>query len=144
MRPVIKGLLVGCVALIVLAGIVVIVGVRLVRKNAGRLTDEMAQMRTQGEQFGRSASESACVTEAMSRFRNNTSFFREPHTRMWLSSCLESSQRDSAFCAEVPPADEIMRSVRWRMDECSRLGFGGDNRCQRILAEVQTHCGKSR
>jgi len=140
MRPVIKGLLVGCAALLVLAGIVVFVAVRFVQANKGKLQAQAAQVRAQGQEFGRSATESACVAETMSTYRNDSSILGEARARIWLSACLETSRRGSTFCAGVPSNDEIMRTVTWRLTECSRIGLDGDKGCTRILAEVQKHC----
>src|SRR5687768_16399063 len=143
MRPVIKGWFIGCAVLLVLAVIAVLAGIRYVRQNKGRLQAQAAEVRAQGREFGRSANESACVAKAMSDYRNDSAIFGEVRVRIWLSGCLESTPRDSGFCASVPPTAEIMRTVKWRLSECSRIGLDADKGCTRILTEVQEHCEKA-
>lgn len=110
----------------------------------GRVQAQAAQVRAQGQEFGRSATDAECVAETMRTYRKDSSILSQVHARIWLSGCLESSRRDSGFCASVPPEKEIMRSVTWRLAECSRAGLDGDRGCTRVLAEVQKHCDKSR
>jgi hypothetical protein len=113
MKPLAKGLLAGCVVLIVLAGIGVLLGVRWVNANKGRLRAQAEQVRTEGQQFGRTATTSACVAKAMENYRTDTSLLGEARSRIWLGACLDSSTPEDAFCAGIPPGrDHAYRTRR--------------------------------
>ncbi len=140
MKPLAKGLLTGCIVLLVVAAIAVFAGVRWLNANKGRLRAQADQARAEGREFGHSATASACVAKAIETYRGDMSFIGEARARVWLNGCLGSSTPESAFCAQVPPKDEIMRTVTWRLGECSRLGLDADKGCTRILQEVQAYC----
>lgn len=140
MKPLAKGLLTGCIVLLVLAAIAVFAGMRWLNANKGRLRAQADQARAEGREFGRSATATACVAKAIETYRGDMSFIGEARARVWLNGCLGTSTPEGAFCAQVPPKDEIMRTVTWRLGECSRLGLDGDKGCTRILQEVQVYC----
>jgi hypothetical protein len=143
MKPLTKGLLTGCAVRVVPAALAVVVGVRWLNVNGDRLNARVEQARAEGREFGRSATASASVAKGIEVYRGDTSFFGETSARRWLASCLENSTPESALCAQVPPKEEVRRTLTWRLAECSRLGMEGDHGCRRILEEVQTYC-KSR
>ncbi|MGZ5442954.1 MAG: hypothetical protein ACXW5U_12950 [Thermoanaerobaculia bacterium] len=140
MKPLVKGLLIGCLVLVVIASIALIAAVRWLGANKDRLRAQADEVRTEGRVFGRSATTSACVAKTFDTYRSDTSFVTEARARVWLIGCLETSTPEPAFCAQVPPTAEIMRTVNWRLGECSRLGLDGDKGCTRILTEVQKFC----
>jgi hypothetical protein len=140
MKPVVKGLLAGCVVLLVIAGIAAIVVVRWIRANKDRLRAQAAEVQAEGQAYGKSVSAPDCLAKAMERYRAETVLVGEVRVRIWLKGCLENSAPDAAFCDPVPPDSEILRTVTWRLSECSRLGLDGDKGCTRILQEVQRYC----
>ena len=140
MKPVVKGLLIGCGVLFVAAVIAIIVAVQWFRANKDKIREQADQQRAEGREFGRTAATPACVAKAMELYRADSSLLREVRIRVWLGGCFESAAPDPALCTGVPPTSEIMRTVQWRLSECSRLGLDGDKGCTRILQEVQRHC----
>jgi hypothetical protein len=140
MKPLAKGLLTGCIVMLVVAAIAAFAGMRWLNANKGRLRAQADQARAEGREHGRSATASACVAKAMETYRGDMSFIGEARARVWLTGCLETSTPEDAFCAQVPPKDEIMRTVTWRLGECSRLGLDADKGCTRILQGVQSYC----
>lgn len=140
MKPLAKGLLTGCIVLFVIAAIAVLAGVRWVRANKERLRAEADLVRAEGRDFGRSATAPACVVKALETYRGDVSIIGEARARVWLTGCLESTTPETAFCSRVPPTSEIVRTVTWRLAECTRLGLDGDKGCTRVLQEVQRYC----
>lgn len=140
MKPVVKGLLVGCGIVLFLGVAGVIASVYFWKKNEGKIRAQADAARAEAREFGRTATDSQCVAAAMDRYRADTSFIGEAKSRVWLTGCLETSRAESAFCTGVPPTSEIMKTVTWRLGECSRLGLDGDKGCTRILTEVQDYC----
>ena len=142
MKPVVKGLLIGCV-LLIFAGLVVILGaVWFFQKNKGRIKAEAERVQTDAREFAQNATTSQCVANAIDRYRNDESILGETRARVWLSECLDNATPDPNLCTQVPRNDEIMRTVRWRLAECARLGLDNDKGCTRILTEVQNYCEK--
>lgn len=142
MKTWVKVLLGGCLLLMAVAFVAVFLGVRWFQSNKDDLMAKAQAMRAEGQAFGRSATASACVAKAIENYRGDTSLMREVRTRVWLTGCLETATPESELCTGVPPTSEIMRTVRWRMSECSRLGLDGDRGCTRVLEEVQRYCRK--
>lgn len=140
MKPVYKVLLGGCIVMIVVIIGVAIFAVRMFQTNKGKLRAKADEVRTEAMQFGRTATEEQCVAEAFNRYRSDQSLMSEVRARLWLAGCLETSRRDPAFCEAVPPTGEILRTVTWRLAECSRRGFEADKGCTRMLTEIQNHC----
>ena len=140
MRPVVKGLLIGCTAVLILAVVAIVAAVRFVSSKKEQFRAEGSQIRARAQEFGRSVSEPACVAEAMRQFRENGSIANRLRVRLWLTGCLETSTPERDFCGNVPPKDAIARTVAWRLGECARLGFPNDNACTNILASVQDYC----
>ena len=142
MKPVVKGLLIGCPILLLVAVIAAIVVVPRISKVMESTMADMEKVRAEGREVGRvmNASSSACVGEAMRMYGGSRR--KELRARYWLEGCLETSTRDPGFCSDVPPISENMKTATWRMSECTRLGFGGDKGCARILVSIQRYCEK--
>ena len=143
MKPWVKVLLGGCLVLMVVGFVAVFMGVRWFQSNKDELMAKAKAVRAEGEEYGRSATASACVAKAIETYRADSAVMREVSARLWLSGCLDTATPESELCTGVPPTSEIVRTVTWRMRECSRLGLDGDRGCTRILEEVQRYCEKS-
>jgi len=144
MKPVVKGVLIGCSVLVVL-GVAAIVAIGwFVKTRSGDLVAKGKVIHSEGATFGRGTSESQCVATAMDRYRNDRGVVGGIKQRVWLSGCLETSTVETNFCDGVPAQDAIAGTVAWRVARCSDLGFAGDSTCPNILAEVQTYCGGAR
>src|SRR6185369_5697260 len=106
MKPAVKGILIGCSVLTVIA-IACILSVGVFVKSKG--TDWIArgkEARAEGEAFGRGVSESVCVSEAMARYGRDRGMISGVKHRLWLSGCLQTSRLDPEFCTSVPPDSE--------------------------------------
>jgi hypothetical protein len=143
MKPVAKIFLIGCGVMFVLAVVAVALAARWFSANKDRLRVEADQVRAEGRTFGRASTSPGCVAAALDRYRNDRSLVGQIRTRVWLTGCLEGAPFDSAFCAGVPPREEIMRTVTWRLDQCSRHGLEGDADCAKLLTAVQEHCERA-
>ena len=140
MKPVVKGLLIGCSVLAVLAIAVIVAVGFFVKSKSADLIERGQEMRTEGETFGRGTTESMCVSEAMRRYSADRGIISGVKQRLWLAGCLETSKFEPSFCASVPPDSEIRRTAEWRVNQCSTFGLSGDSACPNVLAEVQTYC----
>lgn len=141
MKPVVKGVVIGCSVLLVLGAAAAVAIGWLLKSKSRDFVAKGKAMRSEGAQFGRDLSESQCLAEAMARYRKSTGMVSGIRQAVWLGACLETSAIDTGFCANVPPEDELVRTVAWRVARCADLGFSGDSTCPNILAEVQRYCG---
>ena len=136
----VKGVLIGCGILLLIAAVGVFLAVRYVSKNQDEWVARGTEVRDAGSAFGRSNTESACVGESLNRYRGDRSIMGAIRTRIWLSGCLETSTVEPEFCANVPPESEIMKTANWRVAQCAQKGLQGDSSCPNVVAEVQTYC----
>ena len=142
MKPVVKGLVIGCVVLVFLAIVAIAAGVWYVRENKDRFMAAGQKVRAEGQEHGKTSTEDGCVTAALARYEDDRSLTGQITARVWLTGCLETAPRDPAFCASVPPKNELTRTITWRLRECKRLGFEDDSACPNILNAVQDHCAR--
>ncbi|HUR81607.1 MAG TPA: hypothetical protein VM733_12630 [Thermoanaerobaculia bacterium] len=127
------------------AGFVVLVAgiifaARWVRQRGEALKPEGAQVSAEARAFGEGKDAGACVAESMRRLQSARGFMGEARVRVFLRSCLEAATVTPEACAGVPKREEILKTVRWSMDECARRGRPKDQRCTRILGELQERC----
>ena len=140
MKPVVKGVIIGCSVLLVISVAAVTAVFWLVSSKKDKLMAQAQAIRSEGNEFGKGVSEPKCVDEGVSRYGNNRGVVGVIRSSVWMGGCLESSAFDSGFCAGVPSDDEIARTVTWRVEQCRGRGFAGDPNCQNIFAEVQRYC----
>jgi hypothetical protein len=142
MKPVVKGLLIGCGVLIAI-GIIGVVGlVWFVNANKDKLIAQGKEVESEGMQFGKNVAEPKCVDEALSRSMKDSGITGTIRSSIWLDGCLASSAFTDGFCDSVPSDDEITRSVIWRNEQCRNRGFAG-GQCGNVLAPVQKYCHSS-
>ena len=124
------------VGLILLVSIVT--GVRVYR--AVQHLDEYTEA---GNRFGRGKDNAACLQEALSRHKRDSSMGGALAARTFLESCLEASQPTQGFCDNAPHEVEIMKTIVWIRNQCSQAGMAGDSNCQKFFARVQEYCERS-
>ena len=140
MKPAVKGILIGCAIVFVLA-VVFVGGVAWFVKTKGPGLVEGAKSATNdGKAFGTGKRESECVTEAMSQHRTNRSMMGTMSQALWLDACLEASTPEPEFCTGVPLTSEFTKTISWRLAKCNEFGFRGDSACQSLVQQVQIYC----
>lgn len=140
MKPVVKGVIIGCSVVLFISIIVVTALVWFVGSKKDELMAQGTAIRAEGNGFGKGVSEPKCVDEAVARYGNNRGVVGVIRNSVWLGGCLEISAFDAGFCAGVPSGDEFARTVTWRVEQCRNRGFAGDSNCPNLFAEVQRYC----
>ena len=135
----IRGLLIGCAVLVVIAIAIGAAGLWWVHGHKDQLLAQGKAIVTEGETFGKGVPEPRCVDEALSRYRKDSGFTGTIRSSIWLDSCLKTSAFTDGFCDGVPADNEITRSAFWRNEQCSKRGFTG-GQCGNVLAPVQKYC----
>ena len=139
MKPVVKGLLIGCAILAVL-GVAAGAGiVWWISTNKDQLLARGKSLQTEGETYGKGVGEPRCVDEALARSIKDSGLTGTIRSSLWLDGCLRTSAFSDGFCDGVPSDDEITRSAFWRNEQCSKRGFAG-GQCANVLAPVQKYC----
>ncbi|HEY8461771.1 MAG TPA: hypothetical protein VIM99_15380, partial [Blastocatellia bacterium] len=64
-------------------------------------------------------------------------------TAAFLGVCLQASEPSPGFCDGVPPENEALKSINWRLRKCADAGLQGDQGCQQLFSVVQKYCDKS-
>ena len=142
MKPLAKGLLIGCGS-VALLGIAAVVAVVLwFRAHGQELEAEGHAAHDAGAKAGAALMDGQCVDAALADYAKDRGMFSAVQARVWLAGCLGAARPTQGFCDGVPPESEIMRSATWRVARCDAHRLGGDSTCPNILAEVQQHCDR--
>lgn len=140
MTPAVKGLLIGCVVLVLL-GVIVLVAVGwYVKQKAPEVLANAQAAQSEGSLFGNDVSESQCVSNALERYRANPGLAAAMTQSLWLDGCLETSQVEQNFCDGVPAESEIIKSATWRVATCEESGILQDATCPNLAGRVQSYC----
>jgi hypothetical protein len=98
----------------------------------------------EGEAFADGKEVAQCVDEAVSRVGKCDGLPCEIAVRLFLTGCTAKAAPSPQICTNMPPRSEMMRSVRWSMDECNRRGLPKSQPCARLLQEVQRYCANQK
>jgi hypothetical protein len=96
--------------------------------------------RDEGQTFAAGRNGSDCVDESLRRVRECSGIACEVRVRAFLDGCLDAAAESPQLCEAVPPRGEIVRTVRWSLDECARRGLPNSQPCSRVLQDLQKYC----
>src|SRR5438046_585758 len=93
----------------------------------------------EGRDFGRTAQNEACVDEALTRNKKNSSFGAAISTQLFLQGCLKASQETPGFCTGVPKPTQIIEGPKWQIQKC-RERAPNDEFCPQVFQKVEEYC----
>lgn len=134
------------ILLIVFGILVLLVGLGVggivwwVASNKDRIVAEGKQSIAEGESFGASHDQNACVDETIRKGSACDGVMCEAQTKIFAKTCLTRAQKTPGFCDGVPPQGEIMKTSFWLIEECRRRGKPDNQRCSRLLQVVPEAC----
>lgn len=134
--------------IIVLAVVAVLVvlfagaGFFLWKKHGRELIEEGKQTLAEGRETGGRTDNAGCVSETLVRYSQAQGIAGAIKHSLFLRSCLESSSPTPGFCDQVPKSTELMRSARWKLEQCDASGLSGDDGCNQLFEQVQRYCEK--
>jgi hypothetical protein len=140
MKPLAKGLLIGCGTVVLLVAAAAVGLVWFVNENKGEWMAQGRAVRDEGARAGAQLGGAACVDRTFARYASKRGIGAAIDARVWLDGCLAASPTGGDACPGVPSTGEISRSITWRLAECERRGLGGDSSCSSVLQGVQTFC----
>jgi len=95
----------------------------------------------EGEAFAATHDASQCVDEGIKRLSSCSGLTCEIGARTFLGTCMtKAANAPPQFCSGVPRRSEIIRSAKWRIEECGRRGQPNNQACGRLMQEVQLYC----
>lgn len=97
-----------------------------------------------GQKYGRTADNAACVDEGFVRYKKDTSLQNVITAKSFLTGCLQTSRETPNFCNSVPGQFEFQEGARWKADQCRERGLGSDQNCQQMFDAVIQHCQQKR
>jgi hypothetical protein len=103
---------------------------------------EGKKIQDEAQTFAAGKTTSDCVDESLRRLRDCSGIACEVRARVFLVGCLSAAGESPQLCDAVPPRSEIIRSVRWSLDECRRRGMPNSQPCSRLMQELQRDCDR--
>jgi hypothetical protein len=94
---------------------------------------------TEGTEYGKKTDNQGCLTEALSRYRQNRGITGSMSANLFVRGCLESSRPAPGFCDSVPRPFDILKSAQWQAKQCKDAGLS-DSYCGQIFSQVQQYC----
>jgi hypothetical protein len=134
------------IVLLVLAGLglLLVAGVLgfawWLNRNMDELRSTAEATQALGAEFGQGRAASACVVEAIARVDRCDGMICELGEQRFLAGCLGVALTPPDFCREVPKNDEILASVKYRLQVCLAHEARDQEVCSRLLDAVQSHC----
>jgi hypothetical protein len=136
-----KGLIISVILLVVVIVAGVAAGIYWLSAHSGEFFEKTRQSMVEGQKFGKATDNQGCLTEAISRHKQNPGFSGALSTQIFLQGCLRASHETPGFCNDIPKRTEFMKSALWQKQQCSRYGLH-DTYCAQIFGQVQTFCEK--
>jgi hypothetical protein len=130
-------------------GLVAVVGVAAIvgaawywwKKNGTEFVETTKAAMDEGHESGRQLKESECLDLAVEKHKAEASdtFNGAVRNSLWLTACLEASQPQQKFCADVPAETEFIKLSIWVSQSCSQRNLS-DPYCQTLFQNVAKYC----
>jgi hypothetical protein len=136
-----KTIVIGCVALVLLAGAVVVCavgGIFMLGINA--VVDKAEQ---EGVAFGKSTDQQGCQDEAFRHLRaaiKKNDLLKGHEVSIFINGCFQSCKPTVGYCTNAPKEDAFFSTLEWSKSQCVKEGFGDDHDCPDIFIEVSNAC----
>jgi hypothetical protein len=140
MKPLAKGLLIGCGTIVLLGLISVGAIVWYFHTHGDELMAQGKAVMEEGARAGATATGPQCVDGGIDRYSKQRGFTGGIQSRLWLEGCLRASASAREACVGVPAETDFLRSATWRVEQCDKRGLSGDQTCPSILAGLQKFC----
>lgn len=135
-----KALIIVAIIIIVLIAGVIGAGVFWWMRNKDALIARAKDVATEGKNFGSQSDNQACVDESITRYKREPGLGNGISTGIFMRTCLDASRPTPGFCDEVPKVTDFVKSARWRVQQCERIGLAQDSYCQQLFQQVQSFC----
>ncbi len=133
---------------LILLGVVVLIGVLVVggavwwfSANKERLVAMGREAEADATEFAPGHDQDACVGEALRKTDACDGIMCEAKTKIFLERCIRKATSTPGFCDGVPQQGEIMKTVTWVQEQCTKRGRAADDqKCSRVMQGVPLAC----
>ena len=139
--PQTKSIVIGCIALVLMAGVLVACGVGGIFFLGLMGVAEKAEQ--QGMEFGKSTDQQGCQDEALRHLRaaiKSHDLIKRREVSVFTNGCFQSCKPTFGYCTNVPKQDPLFGDVEWSKSQCAKQGFGDDDACPDVFTEVSDAC----
>jgi len=136
-----KTIVMGCIAMVLLAGVLVACGVGAIFMLG--LTGVADKAEHAGVEFGKSTDQQGCEDEALRRLRvaiKNHDLIKRREVQLFINGCFQSCKPTVGYCADAPKQDAFFENLEWSKSQCAKEGFGDDDACSTVFMEVSDSC----
>ena len=139
-------IVIGCVGLVAAAFVIivcVIVGIFYLG-----LSSDVDKTEAAGLEYGKSSDQRGCQQESLRRLRTalkSHDIVKRREAQIFAYGCFETCRATTEFCVDAPKEDDFFVINKWAQDQCQKEGFGSDDACLSVFAEVADAClGRTR
>ena len=141
-----KNIAIGCIAAVVLVGVIVACGVGGIFWLG--LTGVVEKADNEGVEFGKGTDQRGCRDESLRRLRaalRNRDLIKRREVELFAYGCFESCRATPDFCNGTPKEDAFFAVRAWSQEQCQKEGFGSDDACVDVFTAVSNVClGKTK
>ena len=101
----------------------------------------LQQARDAGLAVGKTMDDNGCWQEALKRQKGAKDFAATLQNNSFLLACLAAASNPPNFCDGVPLPGEMIESIAWTNQRCSKLELGKSD-CQGLMRTLQTYCSE--
>jgi hypothetical protein len=101
----------------------------------------LQQARDAGLLFGKATDDNGCWQEALKRQKSAKDFTATLQNNSFMLACMAAASNPPNFCNGVPLPGELIDSVAWTNERCSKLEISKTD-CQGLLRTLQTYCSE--
>ncbi len=134
-----KIIIISITSVVLLITVIVGIGIYVGAKYSKELLGNSKAALLEGTEFGKQTDNNGCVKEAILRHKKAPGFQAAIANNLFLRGCLETSQPSEGFCDNVPPANEIMKSVQWQLQKCKEADIPNNYGAQ-LFGQIQQYC----
>lgn len=137
-----KALIIAGVFIVLVVIGLILTGVYWWSNNKDALMAKGKALVEEGQKAGRQTDNQGCVDQAITRYKTDPGFTTGISTGIFMESCLRVSSPTPGFCDEVPHETEFIKSGKWQLAQCERVGLASDQYCRQIFQGVERFCDK--
>ena len=139
--PQTKSIVIGCIALVLLAGAMVACGVGGIFMLGINGVAEKAEQA--GVEFGKSTDQQGCQDEAFRHLRaaiKSHDLLKGHEVSLFINGCFQSCKPTAGYCTNAPKEDAFFPKLKWSESQCVKEGFGDNSDCTSVFIEVSNTC----
>ena len=136
-----KSIVIGCITMVLLAGVLVACGVGGIFFLGLMGVAEKAEQA--GVEFGKTTDQQGCQDESFRRLRaaiKSHNLLKGHEASVFTNGCFQSCKPTVGYCTNAPKEDAFFPILEWSESQCVKEGFGDNDDCTDVFIEVSNAC----